>query len=555
MCAWKPRIWPVLLAFCSSAWCAEITSPADRDSITQQQKTLLEQAQQQREALQNNVELPALPLPVPAAAGAVCQPVRQIVFESAEHLSWSVKESLARPYQGSCLTLEHINRLVRETTNAYLQRGYVTSQAWLQEQDISRGVLVISVSEGRIESITQSGEQTPALKMAFPGLVGDVLNLRDIEQGMEQLNRLASQQVTIDIQPGEQPGFSKVVLLRGATRAPVSFSFGADNSGQKSTGTGQMNAGVVLDNPLRLADQWSLSAARNNDFSPHHRSRSLNGSVNLPYGYWLFSYQYAWNDFFQQVPFNGAAYRYQGNNQTQRLGANRTLLRDGKRKLAVDIGLARRTTENKLAGERLGVSSPTLSIASLGLNYSAVAGGGYMTLNPTVSRGLRMLGATADDPERDGAPRSEFRKLSLSASYFYPLTPSLYYLTSAYGQASADNLYSGERLSVGGQYSVRGFKEQYLTGNRGAYWRNELNKQLGTVPVIGDVSLTAALDGGWLRSEAHRVDGGSIAGAALGLAMNNRMFNQSFTVGKPLVHPNSLKPDIWVAYWQATATL
>lgn len=475
----------MLLAFCSSAWCAEITSPADRDSITQQQKTLLEQAQQQREALQNSVELPALPLPEPAAAGAVCQTVRQIVFQGAEHLSWSVKESLARPYQGRCLTLEHINRLVRETTNAYLQRGYVTSQAWLQEQDISRGVLIVSASEGRIESITQSGEQTPALKMAFPGLVGGILNLRDIEQGMEQLNRLSSQQVTIDIQPGEQPGFSNVVLLRGATRTPVSFSFGADNSGQKSTGTGQMNAGVVLDNPLRLADQWSLSAARNNDFSPQHRSRSLNGSVTLPYGYWLFSYQYAWNDFFQQVPFNGAAYRYQGNNQTQRLGANRTLLRDGKRKLAVDVGLARRTTENKLAGERLGVSSPTLSIASLGLNYSAVAGGGYMTLNPTVSRGLRMLGATADDPERNGAPRSEFRKLGLGASYFYPLAPSLYYLTSAYGQTSADNLYAGERISIGGQYSVRGFKEQYLTGNRGAYWRNELNWQWQTLPRLG----------------------------------------------------------------------
>lgn len=485
MCSWRLKIWPVLLAFCSSAWCAEITNPADRDSITQQQKTLLEQAQQQREALQNNVELPALPLPVPAAAGAVCQPVRQIVFDGADHLSWSVKESLARPYQGRCLTLEHINRLVRETTNAYLQRGYVTSRAWLQEQDISRGVLAVSVSEGRIESITQNGEQTLALKMAFPGLVGDVLNLRDIEQGMEQLNRLPSQQVTIDIQPGEQPGFSKVVLLRGAARAPVSFSFGADNSGQRSTGTGQMNVAFSLDNPLRLADQWSLSAARNNDFSPHHRSRSLNGSVTLPYGYWLFSYQYAWNDFFQQVPFNGAAYRYQGNNQTQRLGANRTLLRDGKRKLAIDIGLARRTTENKLARERLGVSSPTLSIASLGLNYSAVTGGGYMTLNPTVSRGLRMLGASADDPQRNGAPRSEFRKLGLSASYFYSLVPSLYYLTSAYGQTSADNLYAGERISIGGQYSVRGFKEQYLTGNRGAYWRNELNWQWQTLPRLG----------------------------------------------------------------------
>lgn len=108
-----------------------------------------------------------------------------------------------------------------------------------------------------------------------------------------------------------------------------------------------------------------------------------------------------------------------------------------------------------------------------------------MTLNPTVSRGLRMLGATADDPERNGAPRSEFRKLGLSASYFYPLAPSLYYLTSAYGQTSADNLYAGERISIGGQYSVRGFKEQYLTGNRGAYWRNELNWQWWTLPGLG----------------------------------------------------------------------
>lgn len=110
-----------------------------------------------------------------------------------------------------------------------------------------------------------------------------------------------------------------------------------------------------------------------------------------------------------------------------------------------------------------------------------------------------MLGATEDDPRHTDAPRSEFRKLSLSASYFYPLTPSLYYLTSAYGQTSADNLYASERISVGGQYSVRGFKEQYLTGNRGAYWRNELNWQLMTQPGLGELALIGALDSGWVQ--------------------------------------------------------
>jgi len=537
------------------AQAASTLNPADQDIIERRQKNLLEQAQQQRDDLQNTTDLPTLPLPVPEMEDKTCHHVNRIVFQGAEHLSWSVKDKLASFYQGRCLTLLRINNLVRETTNAYITRGYVTSQAWLPEQDIAGGELTVAVSEGRVEGISLDGQETLALKMAFPGLVGHVLNLRDIEQGMEQLNRLPSQQVAIDIQPGKRPGYSSVALRRTSTRLPVSVSFGADNGGQKSTGTGQMNAGVVLDNPLRLADQWSLSASRDDAFHHDRRSRSLSGGVTLPYGYWLFSYQAAWNDFYQHIPIQDARYRYAGNAVVQRLDVNRTLLRDGRQKLALDLGVSRRRTENKLAGQRLTNSSVTVASLSAGLNYSRTLSGGYLTLNPTVSHGLSGLGASRDDPAAPYAARSKFRKLSLSASYFYPLTPSLYYLTSAYGQASADNLYSGERISLGGQYSVRGFKEQYLTGNRGAYWRNELNWQLGPVPVIGDVSLTAALDGGWLRSETHQVDGGSVAGAALGLAINNRWFNQAFTVGKPLAHPNSLQPDRWVAYWQAGITL
>lgn len=56
-------------------------SPADQNDIERQQKALLDQTQQQREALQNNVALPALPLPAPAAAGEACQLVRQIRFQ------------------------------------------------------------------------------------------------------------------------------------------------------------------------------------------------------------------------------------------------------------------------------------------------------------------------------------------------------------------------------------------------------------------------------------------------------------------------------------------
>ncbi|WP_431225122.1 ShlB/FhaC/HecB family hemolysin secretion/activation protein [Serratia sp. L9] len=292
----------VWLGLSGLAQAAPAMNPADQDSIEQRQKALLEQAQQQRNDLQNTTDLPSLPLPAPDTEDKTGHYVNRIAFQGAKHLSWSVKDMLASPYQGRCLTLSRINNLVRDTTNAYITRGYVTSQAWLPEQDIAGGEMTVAISEGRIEGISLDGQETLALKMAFPDLVGRVLNLRDIEQGMEQLNRLPSQQVAIDIQPGKQPGYSSVVLRRTATHLPVSLSFGIDNSGQKSTGTGQMNASVVLDNPLHLAEQWSLSASRDDEFHHDRRSRSLNGSVSVPYGYWLFSYQAAWNDFYQHIP-------------------------------------------------------------------------------------------------------------------------------------------------------------------------------------------------------------------------------------------------------------
>ncbi|MBS9444263.1 ShlB/FhaC/HecB family hemolysin secretion/activation protein [Photorhabdus heterorhabditis] len=545
----------ILLAISALAQASMPVSPEDQDSITQQQKALLQQAQQQREALRHNITLsppPALTSDTPKSS---CHTIQRIELAGAESLSRSVKQNLIHPYLSHCLTLQDINGLVRKVSNAYIERGYVTSQAELKVQDLSSGTLIITVNEGKVESISLDGEIPLSLKMAFPKIVGKTLNLREIEQGMERLNRLPSQQVTIDIQPSKQPGYSAVILKRTSTHLPVSASLGADNSGQKSTGTGQINANVNLDNPLHLADQWSLSASRNSDFRNSHQSRNLSANVTVPYGYWLFSYQYAWNDSFQNIPTGSQTYRYTGDSQTHRLAINRSLYRDGKQKLALDIGLTRRRTTNLLAEETLSISSPTLSTINLGVNYSTVLAGSYITFNPMVNRGLQTLGATKDDPRFPDAPRSQFRKFSLSASYFMPVTDSIYYLSSIYGQTTPDNLYSSERLSLGGQYSVRGFKEQYLTGNRGGYWRNELNWRVSALPVLGELALTGALDTGWLQKKTGQIDGGNVTGAALGLSLTHRRFNQNITIGKPLIHPAHLKPDHWVTYWSASLTL
>jgi len=548
----------LLVCLVSAGLSAAPLGPAAQNTIEQQQKALLEQAQQQRDILRNASPAPLLSETTLPENTGECLRIQHIQLQNVTVLPSSVRHKLTVIPQEGCMTLQDIQLRVRDITQEYLSRGFITSQAWLPEQDISGGELIIVVTEGKVESISLEEQQDNALKMVFPQVEGKVLNLRDIEQGLEQLNRLNSRQLTIDILPGSREGFSRIKLVPVSQHFPVSLNMSLDNSGQKSTGSGQINGQLTVDNPLHLADQWTLSAGRDSEFHQDRRSRSLQAGVSVPYGYWLFNAQYSWSDFYQTLAIGGSAvnWRYQGSVQSQRLAASRTLLRDGKQRLVLDMALSRRKTENSLGGVRLEVSSPTLSSVTAGLSYSRSLAGGYLTFAPSFSRGLARGGATPDDRAYSDLPRSEFRRISTSSSWFYPLTPSLYWLSSAYGQTTPDNLYSSERLSVGGQYSVRGFKEQYLSGNRGGYWRNELNQQLLSLPGIGGVlSATAAVDIGHVVSQKGIADGGTLAGASFGLGLSGKTVSQSLTVGVPLSWPDSLNPDKQVVYWQATVSL
>lgn len=222
---------------------------------------------------------------MPTDDDGTCHNVRHIAIEGSTVLSPPTQKAIVAPWQHRCLTVSHMRQLVRAISQQYLERGYVTSQAWLPEQDVSTGVLCIAITEGRIESITQEGKTSRSLALVFPGSQGRLLNLRDLEQGLEQLNRLTSQPVTIDIQPGYQPGYSRILIVSKSKAFPGSVSFSADNSGQKNTGVVQISSSATLDNPLQLADRWSLSATHGAAFQREKRNRSLSGGVTLPYGY------------------------------------------------------------------------------------------------------------------------------------------------------------------------------------------------------------------------------------------------------------------------------
>lgn len=540
----------MLLAFSQTTWAAFL-SPADRDSIEQQQQQLLRQNQQQRESLDRAAPLPRTTLPsAPEATNGPCFTINRVVLDGSSLINQRQQQMLFASWQGRCLDMDRIQQLTNAVSDWYISRGYITSRAFLVEQDLSHGELHLVVLEGRLQKIIMDGAPERELKMAFPGLQGKVLNLRDIEQGMEQINRTRTTPVQIEILPADKQGWS-VVHLTATPEFPLFASVSFDNSGQKSTGVGQINGGLTGNNLLGLADSWFVSGGRSSAFSNAKDAQNFAAGVSVPYGYSLLDYSYSWNNYLSTINNNGYLWRSSGDTKTHRVNLSHVLFRNGDIKTGVSLGLSHRINHNYLDDVLLESSSRKLTSLLFGLNHTQKMFGGVVTFNPTFSRGMPWLGAESDGSKNGDLPKAQFRKWSLNASFQRPVAENLWWLASAYGQWSPDRLYGSERMTIGGESSVRGFKEQTISGDNGAYWRNELSYTLFMLPVIGQVSALAALDGGWLHSDRlDRYSAGTLWGSAAGLSTASGHVSSSFTVGLPLVYPDWLGPDHVTVYYR-----
>lgn len=527
--------------FISNVMAAPVT-PGDLDVIQNQQQQRLQQDQQQRDALTqaHQVELQKTES---APASGPCFEINQISLQQASLITPDTQKRLVAPYINQCLSLDRINQLVRAISEWYVQRGYITSRAFLTEQNLSHGTLNITVLEGKLEAIHLQGASARQLNMAFPTRAGRILNLRDIEQGMEQINRLRTTPVQIEIIPSSQPGYS-IVNLTSTPEFPLTLGLNMDNSGQRSTGIGQLSGSLVGNDLLGVADRWFVSGGRSSAFSDWRDAQNFQAGVSVPYGYGLLDYSYSWSNYHSRFNANSFDWYSNGDNISNRLSGSWVLFRNGQIKTGLQVGLNHYVSHNWLNETLLQSSSRKLTSLQIGFNHTQKIAGGVATLNPMLSRGIPWFDAESDKGKSDDFPKAEFRKWSVSSSYQRPVTQKMWWLSSFYAQWSPDRLYGSERLTIGGENSVRGYKEQYLSGDVGGYLRNELNYSLFTLPAIGEVSTTLALDGGWLQSDKQdRYAAGTLWGSSLGLGTRNAHVSTQLSLGIPVSYPNYLAPD------------
>ena len=277
------RISVVLL---SAAWlipmaasAQQAPAPADQAAAARANAERDRQAQQQHDAQQRDavVRAPSVRSDVPKIEAHPALPAEAPCFR-INHFTLDVPNSLpdaakaqgasALPmdrfafarewlnhYAGQCVGKQGIDILVKGLSQAILSRGYVTTRVLVPEQDLSSGTLSLSLIPGVIRRIRFIDEKLRGTwKTAFPTHDGELLNLRDLEQGLEQMKRVSSQDVSMQIVPGDRPGESDVVLdVKRGKPWPVIASI--DNSGTRATGKLQGNLSVGIDNSLGLNER------------------------------------------------------------------------------------------------------------------------------------------------------------------------------------------------------------------------------------------------------------------------------------------------------------
>ena len=542
------------LFFCAQvAWSATVAGaalPGDRELIRDRQERVLEEQRKRLEELQQLPDEPVTPTPIAPAPGGPCIPLQDIELQDAPLISPAQRRALLEPFARQCLDSQRLDALLRHITQHYIDRGYVTSRAYLPQQPIEQGRLRIVVVEGRLEGLDGSAMASPReLAMAAPTKAGDVLDLRQLEQLVEQISRLPSRAAQLELAPGSDIGASRV-HLEGEPAKPWRVGFNRHNDGQKSTGEQQWGMNFDWDSPLGLADQLSLRGGGDtvSDHWRHSASQSL--SYSLPYGWWTLGYSYGQSYYRTRNQGQGFSFSTHGESKQQQLRLERVLHRDHASKTGLNLGLSHLRTRNYLENSLLDNASHRLTESQLGLNHGRRVGTAFVNLDLGWQQGIGALDAQREGNPRNGQPTPRYNKYSLTLSYLQPFELagerwSFDSLVNA--QRSEDVLYGPQRISLGGQSSVRGFKEQSLSGDSGGYWRNQLRwsrpvQWAPLQPWVREYAVAFAYDQGVISGGRYNAgQHGRLSGNAFEFSARGQYFAASLSVARSLVRPNAIE--------------
>jgi hemolysin activation/secretion protein len=474
--------------------------------------------------------------------------------DAAAQFGW-VLDSLSGPQKTDsplrkCLGTQGIGILLQRAQESVVARGFVTTRVLAQPQDLSTGSLVLTVVPGRIRNIrfagptaTNTNTASTSTATAISAKPGDILNLRDIEQALENFKRVPTADADIQITPADQPDQSDLVIAYKRS-TPVRLSLALDDSGGKSTGRYQGSATFSWDNPLGLNDLFYVSQnhdAGGGDPGP----RGTRGSTvhySLPYGYWTLGATLGESRYHQTVVGLTQNYVYSGTSGNAELKLSRLFYRDATRKSTAYLKAFERHSNNYVDDTEVQIQRRVVGGWELGVGHKEFLGSATVDANLAYKRGTRDFAAMDAPEESTGQGTARFGLWTADITLNQPfkwLAQSLRYQSNLRLQGNDTPLTPQDRFGIGGRYTVRGFDgESSLSGDRGWLLRQELGWALGN----SGQELYLGIDAGGVDGQsAELLAGKALSGGVIGLRGSYRKLQYDVFVGAPLYQPSGFK--------------
>ncbi|AXG41972.1 ShlB/FhaC/HecB family hemolysin secretion/activation protein [Photorhabdus laumondii] len=547
----------VLIVFCSAVSGSQAADIADQQLIHQQARQQALETQLAPPPAEVHLSVPETGESSAFAVETPCFPITHVRLAGTENFPhWLPFRLVAQQGENHCLGDKGISRLITQLQDQLINHGYVTSRVLVPRQDLRTQTLKLVMIPGKIRHIRYTPDSGNYIQRItpFPAREGKLLDLRDIEQGLENLQRFPTVQADMNIVPAEQPGESDIVLDWRQSRHWRVATY-LDDTGSKSTGRYQGGLTFFLDNPLALSDLFYLSGGRDIHSSAGKGSQNDTLYYSLPFGYWMASVTASHYDYTQTIAGLNQAIQYRGKSQNLAVQLSRVLNRNADQKTLLNGEIYRRASRNFIDNTEIDVQRRETAGWKLGLSHHHFIGSATLDTRVTYQQGMRWFGAQPAPEEYRNEGTALPKITQFSATLAGPLTlfsQPFSYQTQYLRQISASPLTPQDRFSIGGRWTVRGFDgELTLSADRGWYSRNELDWQ---TPLKGQ-SLYLAMDYGEVGGRgSDTLLGKHLAGSALGWRGSLKGVSYDLFVGVPLSKPAGFPTSPVTAgfnlYWQ-----
>ncbi|WP_099071747.1 ShlB/FhaC/HecB family hemolysin secretion/activation protein [Nostoc linckia] len=440
---------------------------------------------------------------------------------SAQELAEVTAEFTQRP-----ISLTEVYQARSKITELYVKNGYITSGAYIPPQTIKSGVVQIQVVEGKLEDIQIIGTRRldpNYIRSRLALATSPPLNRQRLLEALQllRLNPLIKN-LSAELSAGSRAGVSLLEVKIDEAKT-FSSQIALDNGRSPSVGSFRRRLQLNEANLLGLGDSLGIAYANTDGSNSFDASYTLplnarNGTLGFNYG--------ITSSNVIEPPFK--ILDIESDSRYYELTFRQPIVQTPTRELAIGLTASRRESDISSFLQREGVPASEISpgadeqgrtrVSALRFfqEFTSRNSREVIALRSQFNLGIGALDATINQ----NPPDSRFFAWQGQAQWARLLAPETLLLLRLNTQLTSKRLLPIEQFGLGGQDSIRGYRQDFLLTDNGAFISAEVQIPIlrlseidSTLQVIPFVDFGV----GWNSSGRENPDPNTLAAVGLGL--------------------------------------